>query len=109
MWWGHLANQNLVQRYMEGCVEVYGGTWRWWGKNHDFMLIRFLNADIWLDVVGTLNQSESCAEVLEGTWRGAWRCVQRCVEGCAEVHGGAQRCKEGLAEVVGKKSRFYGN
>ena len=48
------------------------------GKNQDFMLIRLLNAGIWLDVVGTLNQSESCTEVHRGAWR--------CAEGYTEVH-----------------------
>ena len=47
-------------------------------KNQDFMLIRFLNAGICLDVVGTINQSESCAEVYGGVHGGG----QRCVEGC---------------------------
>ena len=74
MWWGQLTNQNLAQRCMEvhgglwrcaeGCAEVCGGAWRcaegcmevrrgawkfskrWWGKNQDFLLIRFLNAGI---------------------------------------------------------------
>ena len=47
-----------------GCLEVFqrgGGE-----KNQDFMLIRLLNAMIWLDVVGTFNQSKSCAEVHRG-------------------------------------------
>ena len=46
-----------VQRCVEGCMEVHGGAQRCkevhrgfskmcWGKNQDFMLIRFLNAGI---------------------------------------------------------------
>ena len=55
-----------------GCSEVFqrgGGE-----KNQDFMLIRLLNVRIWLDVVGTLNQSKSCVEVCGGAHR------------CTEVH-----------------------
>ena len=111
MWWGQLTNQNLAWR----CAEVFqrGGG----GKNQDFMLIRFLNAGIWLDVLGAISQSESytevrggaqrctegCAEVCRGVrggaQRGVWRGVCRCVEGCTEVHGGARRCMEGCVEV----------
>ena len=68
LWWGQLTNQIVcggVQRCIEGCVEEHGGVHggaqrcaegctevhggfskRWWGKNQDFMLIRFLNAGI---------------------------------------------------------------
>ena len=51
-------------------------------------------------MVGTLNQSESCAG-------GAQRCTGGSVEVCRGAQRGAQRCMEGLAEVVGKKSRFH--
>ena len=81
MWWGHLINQNLEWRCAEvhegarrcagGYIEVHGGGGE---KNQDFMFIRFLNAGISLDVVGTLNQSESCTEVHEGVRRGTQRC-----------------------------------
>ena len=74
------------------CAEVCGGfSKRWWGKNQDFMLIRFLNAGIWLVVVGTIDQSESCAEVCGGVQRG----VQRCVEWCMEVfqRGGGEKIR----------------
>ena len=162
IWRGQLTNQNLVQRCVEGCAEVYRGTWRCaevcggvqrctrrcaevcggaqrcvevrrgagrcaevfqtgggGGKNQDFMLIRFLNAGIWLDVVGTINQSESCAEVHGGVQRGVRRCaegfmeVQRGTRRCTEVHRGvhrgvqrgAQRCAEGCVEVRGGTQR----
>ena len=52
-----------------GCSEVFqrgGGE-----KNQDFMLIRLLNG---LDVLRTLSQSKSCAEVCGGAHR------------CMEVH-----------------------
>ena len=133
-----------ARRGAQSCVEVHGGVWRCTEgcmevfqrgggeKNQDFMLIRFLNAGIWLDVVGTINQSESCAEVHGGVYRygevcagaqrfvevhgGVHRGVQRCVEVCGGVHGGVQRCPEvhgavcgGFSEVVGKKSGFYDN
>ena len=76
-WWGHLTNQK--EGCVEGCMEVFqrgGGE-----KNKDFMLIRFLNAAIWLDVVGTLNQSEGGV--------------------CGGVHGGFSK------RWWGKKSGFY--
>ena len=128
---GILTNQNLAWRCAEGCTEVCrgvcGGAWRCaegcmevckgvqrgtqrcaevfqrggGEKNSGFQLIRFLNADIWLDVVGTINQSESCVEVCGGAWRCAEGCVEVCrgarryAEGCTEVHGGARRCVEG--------------
>ena len=51
LWWGQLTNQNCAwrgaRRCAEGCTELRGGfSKRWWGKNQDFMLIRFLNAGI---------------------------------------------------------------
>ena len=61
LWWGQLTNQNHARRCTEGCTEVargvHGGaegctevcggfSKRWWGKNQDFMLIRYLNAGI---------------------------------------------------------------
>ena len=84
------------------------------------MLIRFLNAGIWLDVVGTINQSESCvegcAEVFQrgggeknqdfmlirflnaGIWLdvvGTINQSESCVEGCAEVfqRGGGEKIR----------------
>ena len=47
------------------------------------MLIRFLNAGMGLDVVGTINQSESCMEVHRG--------MRRYTEGCTEVRRGVCR------------------
>ena len=47
-------------------------------------------------MVGTINQSESCAEVHGGVRRGAWR--------GAEVHGGVRGGF--FKEVVGKKIRI---
>ena len=35
-----------VQRCTEVHRGVWRGAWRWWGKNQDFMLIRFLNAGV---------------------------------------------------------------
>ena len=62
-----------TQRCMETCTEVCGGAQKCTDvhggggeKNKDVMLIRFLNASILLDVVGTFNQSESCMEVCRG-------------------------------------------
>ena len=103
MWWGQLTNQNLARR----CTEVRGGVRRCTEvfqrgggeKNQYFMLIRFLNAGIWLDVVGTINQSESCAEVRGGVCRG----VQRCMEVC----GGAQRYADVFQRGGGEKNQDF--
>ena len=85
----HRGVHGGARRCAEGCAEVHGGAWRGtWRctegcggcmevfqrgggeKNQDFISIRFLNAGIWLDVVGTINHG------------GAQRCVEGCVEGC---------------------------
>ena len=105
-------NQNLcggVQRFMWRYTEVYvevprglcQGAQRFFqeevGKNQGFMLIRLLNAIMWLDVVGTINQI-----LHRGGWRFTWRCTQVYMEVYTEVHLGF------FQEVVGK-TRVYVN
>ena len=51
-------------------------------------------------MVGTINQSESCAEVHGGARRGA----EGCVEVCRGVHGGALRCAEVFQRGGGEKN-----
>ena len=67
-----------MHRGAQRCAEVVG-------KNQDFMLIRFLNADILMDVVRTHNQSESCMEVHGGVRRDAQRCTEVCGGGGEKI------------------------
>ena len=61
---------------------------RWWGKNQDFMIIRWsmlMHRGVWRvhgGVCGRVHRgfAEGCMEVHRG--------VRRCAEGCMEVHRG---------------------
>ena len=67
----HTFLKRIVAGLLESANWCILAAWRFFKevvgkKNQDFMFIRLLNARIWLDVVGTFNQSKSCAEVHRG-------------------------------------------